>query len=132
MQVGFPRRDAERLKTALDNTHQMVWIRASRQSRFAKLGQLIGFARATSDGALSATIWDVAVLPSWQRLGLGRALIERLTYQLMDDGIPTIALYAEPNVVALYEKLGFAKEPEGIMGMGFLSKSPQARVSLLR
>jgi hypothetical protein len=27
----------------------------------ARAGQLLGFARATSDGALSATIWDVAV-----------------------------------------------------------------------
>lgn len=26
-----------------------------------RVGKLIGFARATSDGALTATIWDVAV-----------------------------------------------------------------------
>ncbi len=46
-------------------------------------GQIIGFARATSDGVLSATVWDVAVNPAWQRSGLGRALMERLTKKLV-------------------------------------------------
>ncbi len=46
---------------ALDNTYRTLWIRAERKSRMAKIGQLLGFARATSDTALSATIWDVSV-----------------------------------------------------------------------
>ena len=46
---------------ALHFTHALTWIRATRKSRMARAGQLLGFARATSDGALSATIWDVAV-----------------------------------------------------------------------
>lgn len=46
-QVGFPRRDPERLKVALENTHRLVWVRAAKQSRVARLGQLLGFARAT-------------------------------------------------------------------------------------
>jgi ribosomal protein S18 acetylase RimI-like enzyme len=66
----------------------------------------VAIARATSDGALSATIWDVAVQPSWQRSGLGRAMMERLVRNIVEKGIPTITLYAEPNVVGLYEKLG--------------------------
>lgn len=41
---------------------------------------------------------DVAVSPAWQRSGLGRAMIERLTNQLVQDGISTITLYAEPQV----------------------------------
>lgn len=56
--------------------------------------QLLGFARATSDGALSAVIWDVSVAPAWQRSGLGRAMMERLTASLVHDGIATITLYA--------------------------------------
>ena len=39
-------------------------------------------------------VWDVAVAPAWQRGGLGRALVERLTASLVEDGIPTITLYA--------------------------------------
>lgn len=60
-QVGFPLRDPKRLQLALDNSHPVIWIRSMKQSRWARQGQLLGFARATSDGALSATIWDVAV-----------------------------------------------------------------------
>lgn len=120
--VGFPRRDPDKLKIALDNTYHMIWIRSTKQSRLAKMGQMVGFARATSDGVLSATIWDVAILPAWQRCGLGRALMERLTARLVQDDIPTITLYAEPNVVGLYEKLGFMKDPDGIRGMAFQRK----------
>jgi hypothetical protein len=94
-QVGFAKRDPLRLKVAIENTYHLIWIRATRQvmyhpfvwacvscdrqlkkvafylfmlpqTRLAKLGQLVGFARATSDGVLSATIWDVAVAPAWQ------------------------------------------------------------------
>jgi hypothetical protein len=59
LQVGFPRRDPDRLRVALDNTHRLIWIRSTKQSRVARLGQLLGFARATSDGVFSATIWCV-------------------------------------------------------------------------
>ncbi len=96
--MGFPRRDPERLAVALQNTHRILWIKCIKQTRYARVGELVGFARATSDGVFSATIWDVAVAPVWQRSGLGRALMERLTKQLVEDGISTITLYAEPQV----------------------------------
>lgn len=60
-QVGFPRRDPVKLAEALHHTHKVLWIRCIKQSRWAKLGQLLGFARATGDRALSATIRHVAV-----------------------------------------------------------------------
>jgi GNAT superfamily N-acetyltransferase len=39
---------------------------------------LVGMARATSDHAINATIWDVLVDPEYQGQGLGRALVEQL------------------------------------------------------
>ncbi len=33
-------------------------------------------------------------------------MMERLISRLVEEGIPTISLYAEPNVLGLYEKLG--------------------------
>lgn len=127
--MGFPRRDPVKLKKALENTFAIVWVRAVKQSRLARLGQMVGFARATSDGVLSATIWDVAVLPAWQRSGLGRAMMERLTGQLVANGIPTITLYAEPNVIQMYEKLGFIKDPEGIRGMAFQRQKKERQLA---
>lgn len=67
----------------------------------------------------------MAINPSWQRAGLGRALVERLVLSLCQKGIPTITLYAEPNVVKLYEKLGFTRDAEGIKGMAFQKTSPE-------
>lgn len=126
-QVGFPRRDPTRLEAALRNTHRSLWVRAARKSRLAKEGQLLAFGRATSDGALSATIWDVAVMPAWQRGGIGRGLVERLTKSIVEEGIPVVTLYAEPGVVGLYEKLGFEVDPIGVKGMAFQSGSRRGK-----
>jgi GNAT superfamily N-acetyltransferase len=126
-QVGFPRRDPTRLEAALRNTHRSLWVRAARKSRLAKEGQLLAFGRATSDGALSATIWDVAVMPVWQRGGIGRGLVERLTKSIVEEGIPVVTLYAEPGVVGLYEKLGFEVDPIGVKGMAFQSGSRRGK-----
>ena len=129
-QVGFPRRDPTRLEAALRNTHRSLWVRAARKSRLAKEGQLLAFGRATSDGALSATIWDVAVMPAWQRGGIGRGLVERLTKSIVEEGIPVVTLYAEPGVVGLYEKLGFEVDPIGVKGMAFQSGSRRGKALL--
>ena len=40
--------------------------------------RLIGMARATSDHAFNATIWDVVLAPEFQGQGLGKALCEQL------------------------------------------------------
>ncbi|KAK9868249.1 hypothetical protein WJX84_010032 [Apatococcus fuscideae] len=129
--VGFPVRDPEKLATALEHSSVVLWIRCSKGSRWARLGQMLGFARAITDGGLSATIWDVAINPAWQRVGLGRALMERLLGGLIDSGIPAITLYADPKVVTLYEKLGFARDPKGIRGMAFQTRKSRGQMSNL-
>lgn len=63
------------------------------------------------------------VSPSWQRSGLGRGLVERLTAQLVSEDITIICLYAEPDVIGLYNRLGFVANPEGIRGMAFQKTS---------
>jgi GNAT superfamily N-acetyltransferase len=125
----------------------------------------------------NAVVWDVAVAPAWQRSGIGRGLMERLTRGLVEDGIETVALYAEPKVgegreegprpewrgrsarlraghkpapapgalpqppartdqtkptkpgakkvIALYSKLGFKSDVDGIKGMAFQRREPQ-------
>ena len=70
------------------------------------------------------------VNPGWQRIGLGRGAVERLTGKLVRDGITTITLYAEPGVVGLYQKLGFVKDPDGVRGMAFQRKSKAGQAVL--
>ena len=40
--------------------------------------QLIGFGRAISDGAYQAAIYDVVVVPTYQKRGIGRLIMERI------------------------------------------------------
>jgi GNAT superfamily N-acetyltransferase len=67
--------------------------------------QLIGFARAVTDGYFRAYIEDMVVHPLYHRQGLA---IQMLT-QLIDvlSHIETISLFCTPEVVGLYEQLGF-------------------------
>ncbi|XP_010434340.1 PREDICTED: uncharacterized protein LOC104718313 isoform X3 [Camelina sativa] len=41
-------------------------------------GQLVGFGRAYSDHGLTASIHDLMVLPSLQRMGVGRLIVNRI------------------------------------------------------
>jgi GNAT superfamily N-acetyltransferase len=79
--------------------------------------RLIGFARATSDHAFNATLWDVVVHPDFQSKGLGKALMKFIIKKLRSDDISNITLFADPQVVDFYRNLGFVPDPEGIKGM---------------
>jgi GNAT superfamily N-acetyltransferase len=54
------------------------------------LDALIGFARATSDHAFNATIWDVVVHPSSKVTGLGKALMKYMIKKLRSEDISNI------------------------------------------
>ncbi len=66
---------------SLINAHadDWSWVKARRQRKKRKV--LAGFARATGDGALTATIHDLVVLPELQGLGLGRKLLAKAAIQ---------------------------------------------------
>ncbi|CAL1410714.1 unnamed protein product [Linum trigynum] len=113
VRVGFPRRDPERIKVALDHTSSLLWVQDKRS------GWPVAFARATGDGVFNAIIWDVVVDPSFQGIGLGKAVIERLVDEILEQGIVNIALYSEPRVLGFYRPLGFVADPDGIRGMVF-------------
>jgi len=115
--VGFSRRSEEKLLKAIENSHACLYVRATRDSRFAKEGQTVAFARVTSDGTFNAIIWDVCVLPAWQRSGLGRGMVERIVERLLGEDICNVSLYAEKKVVGMYETLGFATDPLGARAM---------------
>lgn len=114
--VGFPRRDPERIRTALEHTEAVVWV------EHRKTRRPVAFARATGDGVFNAIIWDVVVDPSFQGIGLGKAVIERMLKELLSKGISNIALYSEPRVLGFYRPLGFVADPDGIRGMVYSRK----------
>ena len=67
--------------------------------------KLIGVGRALADGMDCSYICDVAIHPSYQGVGLGRIIIQKLVTQ--SSGHKKIILYANPGKEAFYNKLGF-------------------------
>ncbi|KDP21844.1 hypothetical protein JCGZ_00631 [Jatropha curcas] len=123
--VGWPRRPLPKLAAALKNSYMVVTLHSIRKSPGSEgidQKMLIGMARATSDHAFNATIWDVLVDPNYQGQGLGKALIEKLIRALLQRDIGNITLFADSQVVEFYRNLGFQPDPEGIKGMFWYPK----------
>ena len=74
-------------------------------------GRPVGFGRAISDGAYQAAVYEMAVAPEFQKLGIGaqimRAILERL------PGCNVI-LYASPGKEGFYRKLGLRRMKTGM------------------
>ena len=68
---------------------------------------LVAAGRALADGADCSYLCDVAVLPSHQGRGLGKAVVARLVE--MSRGHKKIILYAVPGKEGFYRKFGFLR-----------------------
>ncbi|KAL9337121.1 hypothetical protein Peur_071609 [Populus x canadensis] len=115
--VGWPRRPLSKLDAALKNSYMVATLHSIRKSPGSEGNdqkKLIGMARATSDHAFNATIWDVLVDPSYQGQGLGKTLVEKIIRALLQRDIGNITLFADSQVVEFYRNLGFEPDPEGI------------------
>ncbi len=111
--VGWSRRPLRKVRKALQNSFLVVSMWEERGAK----RRLVGFARATSDCAFNATIWDVVIHPSYQNRGFGKALMKYTIKKLRSEDISNITLFADPQVVDFYRRLGFILDPEGIKGM---------------
>jgi len=111
--VGWARRPPRKVKIALQNSFLVLSVWEVR----GNYKRLVGFARATSDGAFNATLWDVAIHPKFQGKGLGTYLMQETIRELRQAEISNISLFADGHVVEFYRRLGFLADPEGIKGM---------------
>tara|TARA_B100001250_G_scaffold102545_1_gene86356 strand:+ start:29 stop:571 length:543 start_codon:yes stop_codon:yes gene_type:complete len=107
--VGWSRRPMRRVQKALDNSLLKVGL-WQHDSRFPRL---VGFARCTGDGALHATVWDVAIHPVYQGFGLGKELMAYVLQSLKEMNIQRVVLFADPGVVSFYKSQGWVLEPKG-------------------
>jgi aralkylamine N-acetyltransferase len=125
--VGWPQRPRAKLEAALRNSFLVASLHVQvldedggerpGGSGGAASETLVGLARATSDHAFNATIWDVIVDPDYQGQGLGRALVEQVVRALLRREIGNVTLFADARVVEFYRQMGFECDPEGIKGM---------------
>lgn len=100
--VGWQHRTADRARMA-QMVHGSRWV----VSAWAG-DRLVGFARAISDGATNAYISTVAVLPEFQRRGIGRELLRRLLEGR--DGIQFV-LHANDRAYPFYLHIGLDFQP---------------------
>ncbi|XP_037419231.1 serotonin N-acetyltransferase 1, chloroplastic-like [Triticum dicoccoides] len=118
--VGWPRRPLTKIAASLRNSYLVATLHSitrSSETEGEERKQLIGMARATSDHAFNATIWDVLVDPSYQGQGLGKTLMEKVIRTLLQRDISNITLFADSKVVDFYKNMGFEADPQGIKGM---------------
>jgi N-acetylglutamate synthase-like GNAT family acetyltransferase len=91
-------RNLQDLEIAIANSEPVitVWNRE----------QLIGFARANSDGIYRATIWDVAIHPDYQKQGLGSKLVETVLSHPRMCRVERVYLMTT-HQQRFYERIGF-------------------------
>lgn len=96
----------------LDGPTQRLVFERSRAVAFAlDDAEVVGCARALSDGICQAAVYNVAVREPYQGRGIGRALIEAILDQVRGC---TVVLYTHPRTVALYERFGFRRLKTGM------------------
>lgn len=111
--VGWVKRPFRKVRMAIEHSFLIISLFHYKDNE----NHLIGFARATSDQAFNATIWDVVIHPDFQGKGLGKMLMHQIIYNLRSHDITTITLFADPQVIVFYKNLGFVPDPDGIKGM---------------
>ncbi|PUA39451.1 GNAT family N-acetyltransferase [Paenibacillus elgii] len=82
-------------------------------------GNVIGMGRIVGDGAMYYYIQDVAVLPEYQNMGVGKQIIEKLLNFINDHcaGSGFVGLFASHGKDEFYEKFGFKNHSPGMTGM---------------
>ncbi|EOA17351.1 hypothetical protein CARUB_v10005633mg [Capsella rubella] len=82
-------------------------------------GKLVGFGRAYSDYGLTASIHDLMVLPSLQRMGIGRLIVNRIVRLLTSRDIYDIAALCFEDERPFFKACGFGDDRMGSTTMMF-------------
>ena len=97
-------RNPEKLRLAAENSHTVV-------SAFVD-NNLVGFGRAISDGQYQSAIYDIVVLPEFQRQGIGSEIMKALLESLPEK--TTVLIFVAPGKQAFYRTFGFGHLKTGM------------------
>ncbi|MEM9922370.1 MAG: GNAT family N-acetyltransferase [Cyanobacteria bacterium P01_D01_bin.50] len=120
-------RNIEDLTEAIKNSEPVIAVWNKQQ--------LIGFARATSDGIYRATIWDVVIHPDFRGSGLGSKLVETVLSHPRMSRVERVYLMTT-HQQKFYEKIGFEQNTSTTMviynrsNLSSLSAATQLQESL--
>ena len=101
--VGMSYGDPDYHRKAFENSHTAVFVYQG--------DQLIGFGRAISDGVYQAAVYDVAVVPEFQKKGVGTSIIQHILDRLSHCNV---ILYASPGKEGFYRTLGLRQMKTGM------------------
>ena len=86
--------------------------------------KIVGMGRMVGDGAVICYIQDLVVHPSYQRLGVGEALMKRLLEHAnelrMEGAELMLCLMCAKGREGFYEKYGFIGRPTDNLGPGMI------------
>lgn len=99
-------RSLEDLSIAIANSNPVIAVWDGRE--------LIGFARATSDGIYRASIWDVVIHPEYQGSGLGRKLVETVLSHPCIHRVERVYLMTT-HQQKFYQRIGFQQNSSTTM-----------------
>jgi len=112
--ANLGKRNPERLHTAFTNSFRVFtcWDGET----------LCGAGRMVSDGIACSAIFDIAVLPEYQRRGIGRLIMQALEAEVPDS---FFVLTSSFSAVEFYRKLGFRKHKTGMAKYPSWNANPQ-------
>lgn len=99
-------RQLEDLQIAVSNSDPVITAWNTSLQSSPNEQQMIGFARATSDGIYRATIWDVVIHPDYQGAGLGRKLVQTVISHPKLNRVERVYLMTT-HQEEFYKKIGF-------------------------
>ncbi|XP_031108278.1 uncharacterized protein LOC116012765 [Ipomoea triloba] len=100
------------------------WVRTAMPVTPAN-GQLVGFGRAVSDSSLTASIYDVMVIPPLRRRGIGRRIVQMILRMLTNKGIYDIAALCSDVEKPFFSACGFGDDILGSTTMMYTRSTSQ-------
>ncbi|KAG9443335.1 hypothetical protein H6P81_014675 [Aristolochia fimbriata] len=86
-------------------------------------GELVGFGRAVSDNALTASIYDVMVIPHLRKMGIGRRIVNRIIRVLTNRGVYDISALCSEQERLFFAACEFGNDVLGSTTMMY-TRSP--------
>lgn len=110
--IGWGSIDSEMAHMSLDNSLFHVTIKNNTQ--------LVAMGRIVGDGAMYFYVQDIVVHPVYQQLGLGHKIMQYIESYL--SGVAkkgaTVGLLSAKGKEGFYERFGYIKRPNDILGHG--------------
>ncbi|GAB4832112.1 hypothetical protein Ancab_006132 [Ancistrocladus abbreviatus] len=113
--------DVDKLRVAVEHSSVVVSVYSridkEEEASWQKMlpvtpvsGRLVGFGRAVSDVALTASIYDVMVTPCLRRMGIGRMIVQKILRMLTNRGIYDIVALCSDNQRLFFQACGFGDD----------------------